>query len=207
MASAVHPLIAYVVERNVRADERDKREKRDTAAWSGDMATRLSEAVDKLRQDDKRRAEMHQATADAARYAEGAAKEAGDAKQAQKFADMARRYEALAAGEDAPTQRCPVRRRGEAGFARLEPLYLIAGGAVGFAAAPRLNAKITVRPLGRHVPPSAVASVAVLLGAGLARRYGLRNTAVASFGLGLGLGLGTLASARNDGGLLAGKGL
>ncbi len=105
---------------------------------------------------------------------------------------------------DPPTQRRP-RRHAEAGFARLEPLYLVAGATAGFVAAPRLNAKITVRPLGRHVPPSAVATVAVLLGAGLARRYGQRKTAVAAFGLGLGLGLGTLASARDDGGLL-GKG-
>ncbi len=216
---------------DVQAVQRDEREqaawlfdvvkKREEAAWWSDVVTRLSAAVDKMDPDDLRLPKMHGRVADSAQRAADACAALGNAKGAQKFSAMAQRH-ANAAEEIEPptlrkprrsddeepiTQRRPVRRRGEAGFARLEPLYLVAGGAVGFAAAPRLNARITVRPLGRYVPPSAVATVAVLLGAGLARRHGLRNTAVASFGLGLGLGLGTLASARNDGGLLAGKGL
>ncbi len=96
-------------------------------------------------------------------------------------------------------------RKSEAGFARLEPLVFVAGGAVGFAAAPRLNARITIRPLGQYVPPSAAASVVALLGAGLARRYGQRKTAVAALGLGLGLAAGTITSAKQPGGLLSGR--
>lgn len=101
-------------------------------------------------------------------------------------------------------ERWELRRKREAerGFARVEALVFVAGGAVGFAAAPRLNATIRARPLGRRVPPSALASVGALVGAAVARKARMRRTAAAGFGLGVGLAAGTVASAKQPGGLL-----
>ncbi len=95
-------------------------------------------------------------------------------------------------------------RDSEAGFARLEPLVFVAGGAVGFVVAPRLNARITVRPLGRYVPPSAAASVGAIVAGALAHRGGYRKTAAAAIGVGVGLAVGTVAGAKQRGGLLSG---
>lgn len=94
------------------------------------------------------------------------------------------------------------RRRLQAGFVRVGALFFVAGGAVGFAVAGRLNAVVTARPLGRLVPPSAAAAVGALAGAALARHAGLQETAAAAFGVGVGLAVGTVTSAKRKGGLL-----
>ena len=94
-------------------------------------------------------------------------------------------------------------RAGQRGYAGVEPIALTTVAVAGVLAAPRLNTAITARPLGAYVPPSAGASVLLLVGGGLARRGGYRKTGNASIALGIGMGVGTLLSSKAEGGMLA----
>ena len=94
----------------------------------------------------------------------------------------------------------------ERGYTSIEPIALTTVAAVGLLAAPRLNTAIKQRPLGAYVPPSAGASMLLLVGGGLARRGGYRKTGNASIALGIGMGVGTLLSAKAEGGMLAARG-
>lgn len=81
--------------------------------------------------------------------------------------------------------------------------WKMAGVSVGLSAAPALNARIPARPLGRYVPPSAAGSLLSIWGASLAHRARMPKTTAAAVGLGVGLAIGTLASAKEEGGILA----
>jgi hypothetical protein len=90
--------------------------------------------------------------------------------------------------------------------AAAETFNAVGFGALGFVAAGPVNRRITERPLGQHVTPSAAGAVLSLVAYGLARRARHPKTATAALGLGLGLGLGTLVTAKQEGGVLSKRG-
>lgn len=116
------------------------------------------------------------------------------------------RVEAVLEALAAPAADRARLRASARGFANVEGIAFVAGGTVGFAVAPRLNAVVRARPLGRYVPPSAAASVGAIVAGAIAHRAGMRSTAAAVYGVGAGLAIGTVASARRPGGLLAHEG-
>lgn len=111
---------------------------------------------------------------------------------------------ALALEDEAEPPTVRRRSRGDVrGFANVEAMVFVAGAGAGFVAAPRLNAVVKARPLGRYVPPSAGAAVGAIGVAALARRLRMQHTAAAAAGLGVGLAVGTVVGARRPGGLLS----